>query len=178
MTLFSRLTAIAKSEGFHNPKLHQIADLCGLSRSRLSQIKGEGEAAELGAEALLRLKDRGYSPDWVQHGKGDMRNTAGPASTDLPRAQSGAEEHASAWPPQPSHRIAVAPTAVTIDLPAECLMVWEQLQQLSKDDREEWLARLDIAAGQARLQKLGRTGARDDTETHEAPEKPRRSGSR
>jgi hypothetical protein len=50
--------------------------------------------------------------------------------------------------------IALAPPAVTLDLDADCLMVWQQLQQLAPEDRERWRAELEIASGQARLAKL------------------------
>lgn len=56
---------------------------------------------------------------------------------------------------QKSRMISLAPPAVTLDLDADCLLVWQQLQQLPPLERERWRAELDIAAGQARLAKLG-----------------------
>ena len=53
-----------------------------------------------------------------------------------------------------SRSIALAPTAVTLQLDADCLLVWQQLQQLPPDERDRWRAMLEIAAGEARLAKL------------------------
>lgn len=62
--------------------------------------------------------------------------------------------------PQRHHRtVALAPPSVTLDLDADCLVVWRQLMQLPERDREEWRAKLDIAAATARLDKLGSTSS-------------------
>jgi hypothetical protein len=71
--LINRLIEIAKREKrCDNPTQQQIADVCELSRSRISQIKADGEAASLSAEPLLVLTKLGYSAGWVQDGKGTM----------------------------------------------------------------------------------------------------------
>lgn len=64
--------------------------------------------------------------------------------------------------------VPVLPPAVTIDLDPDCLVVWRQLLQLSEREREEWRARLDHAAANARLKKLGI----DQPAEHEAKAPP------
>lgn len=50
--------------------------------------------------------------------------------------------------------VALAPPSVTLDLDADCLLVWQQLQQLAPEDRERWRAELALTAAQALLAKL------------------------
>ena len=75
-------------------------------------------------------------------------------------------------PKPPTRTLTLAPTAVTLDLDADCLPVWNQLQQLPPDERERWRARLEIAAGSARPAKLdARNPLPDD---HSPTDKTRR----
>jgi transcriptional regulator with XRE-family HTH domain len=71
--LITRLMEIAKREKrCDRPTQQQVADVCGLTRSRIAQIKADRDAASLNSGTLLQLTSLGYSAAWVQHGKGDM----------------------------------------------------------------------------------------------------------
>jgi transcriptional regulator with XRE-family HTH domain len=71
-----------------------------------------------------------------------------------PAAQANTAGERPAQRYQNQRTIALAPPAVTLDLDADCLLVWQQLQQLAPNDRERWRAELEIASGEARLAKL------------------------
>lgn len=87
--LIDRLIEIAKREKHcDHPTQQQIADVCGLTRSRISQIKAAREAASLNADAILNLTKKGYSANWVQHGNGlPMAAQPTPAAASYPIPQ-------------------------------------------------------------------------------------------
>jgi transcriptional regulator with XRE-family HTH domain len=68
-----------------------------------------------------------------------------------------------------SHAVEIAPPAVILDLDSDCLVVWKQLMQLPERDRERWRAQLDIAAANARLNKLDETPAPAESPPGKAP---------
>lgn len=69
--------------------------------------------------------------------------------------------------------IALAPTAVTLELDADCLLVWQQLQQLPPDERDRWRALLEIAAGEARLAKIDAKKAAQANPPDKATQRPK-----
>lgn len=74
-TLFDRLLIVARDLGYDPPRNKDIQQICGWKSSgRVSQIKEDGESAELGAGPLARLVGLGYSPAWITTGKGDKKS--------------------------------------------------------------------------------------------------------
>lgn len=75
-TLFFRLLEICRDQGVKLPQGKDIQRIAGISSGRVTQIKqGEG-GAKLGAQALSKLIELGYRPDWIQFGLGDMKQIA------------------------------------------------------------------------------------------------------
>ena len=72
-TLYERLLEICSDHGIESPRPRDISNICGISSGRPKQIKDAGEAARLGADTLSKLVAKGYSPQWVQDGKGEKR---------------------------------------------------------------------------------------------------------
>jgi hypothetical protein len=56
---------------------------------------------------------------------------------------------------KPPGSVSIAPTAVTLDLPADCLVVWELLQRLAPEDQEKWRASLEYKVARTRMKELG-----------------------
>lgn len=72
-TLYDRLIEICRDHGIETPRPRDISNICGLSSGRPKQIKDAGGAAKLGADTLSKLVGKGYSPNWIQDGKGNKR---------------------------------------------------------------------------------------------------------
>ncbi len=112
-----------------------VAALLGESPQTLNNWergKGVSQRGAINAQTIL-----GCNANWLLTGQGEM---GGSVDTNTPN--------------KPASTVQIAPAAVTLDLDADCLVVWKQLQQLPEDDREKWRADLDIASANARLAKL------------------------
>lgn len=75
MALYDRLLIVCRDQGIEQPRNADIVRLVGLSSGRVTQIKQAEGAAKLGEDALRRLVRLGYSADWLQDGRGEMRLT-------------------------------------------------------------------------------------------------------
>ena len=76
-----------------------------------------------------------------------------PIGKDSPPPLIAAEPDAN--PYHGTNTVKLASPAVTLDLSADCLVVWQQLQALPPREREEWRAKLDFAVATARMRSLG-----------------------
>lgn len=72
-TLFERLLWIAREVGIREADNKAVAALIGRSSGRVTQIKNEGEAASINGAALQRVVQYGFSPKWINEGKGEKR---------------------------------------------------------------------------------------------------------
>ena len=86
---------------------------------------------------------------------------------DTPAALTAGEPSATTY--HAPRMVALAPPSVTLDLDADCLVVWQQLQQLAPEDRERWRAELALLAAQTMVAKLPPR----KTEPTTPPDKPR-----
>lgn len=90
-TLYDRLIEICQDAGIESPRPRDISEICGLSSGRPKQIKDAGYAAKLGAETLAKLVSKGYSPNWIQEGRGNKRLSP---SSDTQTASTPAQSQA------------------------------------------------------------------------------------
>lgn len=63
----------------------------------------------------------------------------------------------------PSGTVGIPPQSVIIDLPSECLTVWNNLQQLSERDRERFMLLIAQAAVDAKLKRLDELPEKHET---------------
>ena len=103
--------------------------------------------------AIVAQKKIGCSATWIKNGDGEMHQQTGDTSTPGDTTK-------------PTGKLSIVPAAVTLDLDAECLVVWSQLQKLPERDRQIWMARLARAAADVTLLELG---VEDNHENPPAP---------
>jgi hypothetical protein len=124
----------------------ELAKYCGISKAGVGSWRDTGRIAK---KHLTRLAELSGQPlEWWLTGDPSQ------AAEGPPGLQSAEPDPR---PYQGSYTVKLAAPAVTLDLSADCLVVWQQLQQLPIRDREEWRAKLDFAVASARMNKLGLT---------------------
>ena len=71
-TIQTRLDEICSDQGvpLGHGKMRSLGRILGISGSRVSQIYAGSPTLRLGEESITRLVTLGYSPAWVQEGKG------------------------------------------------------------------------------------------------------------
>lgn len=126
----------------------KIAAECGISKAGVGEWRKTGRIAKHHLTKLAELSGRPLEW-WLA---GTLAQPSGqPGATAMGR-------HSAEPSPTPYHgdySVKLAPPAVTLDLSADCLVVWQQLQQLPPREREEWRAKLDFAVAKERMRKLG-----------------------
>jgi transcriptional regulator with XRE-family HTH domain len=139
MDIATIIDTAMRAKGINQPELSALS---GVPQATISRtLKGQTTPA---TATLMKLcAALGIPLSGI--GVADTPDYAEPPVTGEPQPQSY----------QHSRRaIGIAPPSVTLDLDADCLVVWSQLNELPPRDREEWRAKLDIAAATARLAKL------------------------
>jgi hypothetical protein len=121
----------------------EIAAYFGISKAGVGAWRDTGRIDKKHLPKLAALSGRPL--EWWLAGS--------PASAKSPVPLVAAEPDAN--PHQGTNTVKLASPAVTLDLSADCLVVWQQLQQLPPREREEWRAKLDFAVASARMKSLG-----------------------
>lgn len=122
----------------------EIARHCSISKAGVGAWRKTGRIAKKHLAMLADLSGRPL--EW-------WLSAPGAKATDTSAQHRVAEPPAT--PYVNAYTVQLASPAVTLDLSADCLVVWQQLQQLPPREREEWRAKLDFAVASARMNKLG-----------------------
>jgi len=124
----------------------------------------------------LKCAIREISPRWADEIGEQSIATHTSDHHDENLAHTSTEQNVKEPSPQDPYRVTVAPAAVTLDLPARCITVWEDLQALPEVQREIWINELSKTAADARLKELKSRLERTRDPPEDLTQKQRQAG--
>ncbi len=122
-----------------------MADNIGISPSLLNRyLNGKG----IGESMVAKIEDGAGFPGWFAGAPTNQANEA--PNGEYKQATAVTRHHQRA-----GHMVEIAPAQVTLNLPVECLTLWDNLQKLSPKRQKVITTVIALEAAQADVEQLG-----------------------